>query len=672
MNGSIHDMGHLLNPNNAHTFNPATIRLSPDTYLIVVREIKFRENFHHPWDMWFRKTTSPAGGSKTHTTNTFIPSSSAMEEASSAIPDGSSSAIPDGSSSAIPDGSSSGGSENNPFVPFSAMDKMEKESMIPWTESRDPNEQCVDGSRFLLVKKTGNDWKVLRWSKIICRMVDTRVYPWNPLTKECQVTYSSSFYNRKKEWKEVMVRAKLSITKDSIRITDKKRLLPSHFNRKDKNCVLESLLDSNRILYHVEQGIEVISDGKTTTRIYGQLFLNLKNLYGEENFFACLGTPPVLFTPKTKLMVGHLKMRILESYPPGSPMEAFRQRYFPNLSETSRIRLHHKLIYFMVFIEYDFTTFRIVRHSMAFIPSFQDNHIPYLLVFPMSVVHLLEHDEFQVWYGEGDTRCKVLTLHRTAVEGMLYSCEDNTTPFDFTVLYVSEGTQNIPVFQTFSKETNVVNYHQKQYPSLDFRFFDDASVLSFLEQHFDEFIVHAYQKINPLYDASRADFFKYCVLYVYGGVYMDIKAGIKKDFTPLLTSDENVLIVGHWKNPFHADLLEEPKGEFMNWVILATKPENPVLGEIIVEMVRRIQHYDANNITLPATMNDPCSLSRFRVLVTTGPIMMSQVLLKHRESPHLRILPEMEDTFAYVSPQCTKMGHGEYADVERSVPYILE
>ena len=543
---------------------------------------------------------------------------------------------------------------------------------IPWTDSVDENETRLDGTRFVLVKKTGSEWEVLRWSKNICKMVDTRVYPWNPLTKECWVTYSSNFYNGKKEWKQIMIKAKLTVTKDSISITDKQELLPRHFNKKvEKNCLLESPHTSDTILYHVEQGIEVISDHASTTRVPSVVFQKLKDLYGKETILASLGTPPVLYTTKTKIMVAHLKMKILDSYPAGSPMETFRQQYFPSISSETKITLHNRFIYFMVIVEYDFSTLDIVRHSMAFIPSFQDNHIPYLLVFPMSIVPLVERDEFQIWYGEGDTRCKVLTLHRSTIESMLYSCYMDKD-FDFNILHTSEGTQNIPVFQTFSKETNVVDYHRQQYPSLDFRFLDDASALSFLEHHFDEFIVNAFKKINPMFGASRADFFRYCVLYVYGGVYMDIKAGIQKDFTPLLKSDENVLIVGHWKVPCHTDLLKEPKGEFMNWVLLANKPENPLLAEIIVEMVRRIHNFKPKNTLLPATMNNPCSLSKYRVLVTTGPLMMSEVLLKHKDSPHLRILPEMESTFAYVSSQCTKMRHGEYAKVERSVPYILE
>jgi hypothetical protein len=436
--------------------------------------------------------------------------------------------------------------------------------------------------------------------------------------------------------------------------------------------VLESPSHTDNVLYHVEHGIEIIFGEDTRTRVPNNLFKTLKDFYGEENFMASLGTPPVLYTPNTKLMVGHIKVRILGKYPKGSPMEDFREQYFPNLSEESRIRLHNRFIYFMVFIEYDAMDFRIVRHSMAFIPSFQDNHIPFLLVFPMSIVPLIEHDEFQVWYGEGDTRCKVLTLHRTDVESLLH-CPHENKAFDFLILRVSHGTRNIPVFQTFSKKMDVIHYHQKQYPSFDFQFFDDENVLSFLERHFDTSIVHAYKKINPINGASRADFFRYCILYVYGGIYLDMKGGIQKDVTPLLQSEENVLIVGHWNAPYHADLLHEPKGELMNWVLLATQPENPLLAEIIGEMVQRIYHYDSSRMTLPSSMNNPCSLSRYRVLVTTGPLMMSEVLLRHRNSPYLRILPDMEDNlFSYVSPHCKGIRHGEYAAMPDSVPYIIE
>ena len=50
--------------------------------------------------------------------------------------------------------------------------------------------------------------------------------------------------------------------------------------------------------------------------------------------------------------------------------------------------------------------------------------------------------------------------------------------------------------------------------------FDDAQCLAFLRQHFNEAVVRTY---NDLEGPHRADLFRYAILYVHGGIYVDIK-----------------------------------------------------------------------------------------------------------------------------------------------------
>lgn len=41
-----------------------------------------------------------------------------------------------------------------------------------------------------------------------------------------------------------------------------------------------------------------------------------------------------------------------------------------------------------------------------------------------------------------------------------------------------------------------------------------------MEEHFQGPIFDAYRSINPAFGAMKADFWRYCVLYMYGGVYL--------------------------------------------------------------------------------------------------------------------------------------------------------
>jgi mannosyltransferase OCH1-like enzyme len=61
-----------------------------------------------------------------------------------------------------------------------------------------------------------------------------------------------------------------------------------------------------------------------------------------------------------------------------------------------------------------------------------------------------------------------------------------------------------------------VNNHQ------DFRysFYDDDDIDIFIQRHFDKRVYRNYKGI--LNGSLKADFFRYCVLYVHGGVYVDV------------------------------------------------------------------------------------------------------------------------------------------------------
>lgn len=58
-------------------------------------------------------------------------------------------------------------------------------------------------------------------------------------------------------------------------------------------------------------------------------------------------------------------------------------------------------------------------------------------------------------------------------------------------------------------------------PEYSYIFFDNNDCISFIKDHFDDTVFHAFNKIKP--GAYKADLFRYCVLYVLGGCYFDNK-----------------------------------------------------------------------------------------------------------------------------------------------------
>ena len=57
-------------------------------------------------------------------------------------------------------------------------------------------------------------------------------------------------------------------------------------------------------------------------------------------------------------------------------------------------------------------------------------------------------------------------------------------------------------------------------PEFEYKFYDDDDILNYIELHFDEHTLQCYKRI--VNGSLKADFFRYCVLYREGGVYIDI------------------------------------------------------------------------------------------------------------------------------------------------------
>jgi len=58
-------------------------------------------------------------------------------------------------------------------------------------------------------------------------------------------------------------------------------------------------------------------------------------------------------------------------------------------------------------------------------------------------------------------------------------------------------------------------------PEFKYQFYDDERCRTFIQSHFPEDVLHAYDTFIP--GAYKADLWRYCILYIYGGIYVDIK-----------------------------------------------------------------------------------------------------------------------------------------------------
>lgn len=83
------------------------------------------------------------------------------------------------------------------------------------------------------------------------------------------------------------------------------------------------------------------------------------------------------------------------------------------------------------------------------------------------------------------------------------------------------------LFQTWytlelpTKMKENVDLLKQQNPEFTYYLYDDTMCRDFIQEHFDKEILWAFDKLKP--GAYKADLWRYCILYIHGGIYLDIK-----------------------------------------------------------------------------------------------------------------------------------------------------
>lgn len=166
------------------------------------------------------------------------------------------------------------------------------------------------------------------------------------------------------------------------------------------------------------------------------------------------------------------------------------------------------------------------------------------------------------------------------------------------------GDMSIPRILHEYWHSREVPYHMSQTirrvieenPQFDVYLYSEAEARAFLVQHFSREVVAAYDSLKPT--AYKSDLFRYCVLYIKGGVYMDTKFSLNIPIESLLTSAQPIYV------------RPEPgwcptKNGIMN-AFLATPPRTKVYQSAIDTIVKSCQAREYKEHDLGLT--GPCLL----------------------------------------------------------------
>ena len=210
---------------------------------------------------------------------------------------------------------------------------------------------------------------------------------------------------------------------------------------------------------------------------------------------------------------------------------------------------------------------------------------------------------------------------------------DTHTPLTVTRTYIDK--EKAKKFSKASEVTHENNPYLKEF------FYDDNDVDKFIKEHYTERVYNAYQKINPQYGPARADFFRYLVIYYYGGMYLDVKSFVRKNIRKLFNQNKLVISKGRTMNynPNTFGIIPTIKnnydwglfsgvncGEYNNWHFIAP-PRHPVLGHVIKQIVYNIENG-----------HNKYNYGEYSVLALTGPIMFSRVISRYGNENNLMIM----------------------------------
>ena len=162
-------------------------------------------------------------------------------------------------------------------------------------------------------------------------------------------------------------------------------------------------------------------------------------------------------------------------------------------------------------------------------------------------------------------------------------------------IYQTWYTKELPL-----KMKERVELLKSQNPKFEHYLFDDNDCREFIKNNFDIAVLNAYDSLIP--GAYKADLWRLCVLYINGGIYMDIKLKCINRFKLIeLTESE------HYVKDRHLPLT------IYNALMVCQK-KNPFLWKSICKIVFNVQNKFYGE--------DP--------LHPTGPLMLGKIILNNK------------------------------------------
>ena len=112
-----------------------------------------------------------------------------------------------------------------------------------------------------------------------------------------------------------------------------------------------------------------------------------------------------------------------------------------------------------------------------------------------------------------------------------------------------------------------IDYFKQLNPEYTYHLYNDNDMDNFVNQHFYGEVAECYNKLNII--VAKVDFWRYLILYKYGGVYLDMDSSIEKPLHKLIKDEDQAIITAEG-NP----------NLYVQWALIFSK-QHPILKKTI-------------------------------------------------------------------------------------------
>jgi len=146
----------------------------------------------------------------------------------------------------------------------------------------------------------------------------------------------------------------------------------------------------------------------------------------------------------------------------------------------------------------------------------------------------------------------------------------------------------LKIFQTWHTSNlpkqmkDAVNKMKKNNPEFEYIFHDDNQCREFIANHFPDMVLYAFDNLVP--GSYKADIWRYCILYIYGGIYVDIKFEPVNDFKLLSLIDKEYFVLDRYLDTINYDF--NKIGIYNGLMVM--RPNNQILKKALNQIIKNV------------------------------------------------------------------------------------